>query len=148
MTNKSLATLIQIEIPGSSTLRYQNYQSADYTYNGQPYSWLGFSVQSYSDSDLNLSSTDTTIAIRNTSTIQNLLRQFNGLKRSIVTIFLVDPQSLVAVAQRLIVSFSTVDQGQVVFTLRSATGALQGDLVTAKLDVATFPEIPYYRPQL
>lgn len=148
MTTKTLATLIKIEIPGGSTLRYQNYQITDFTLQGEVYTWLGFSVQSYSESDLNLSSTDTTIAIRNTSTIQNLLRQFNGLKRSIATLYLVDVATLVTVAQSLVVSFSTIEQGQVIFTLRSATGALQGDICTAKLDAQIFPEIPYYRPSI
>jgi hypothetical protein len=148
LSNKSLATILKIEIPGGTTLRYQSYKLIDYLFNGELYSWLGFSVTSYSESDLNLSSTDTTIAIRNTPTLQNLIRKFDSLKRSIVTIFLVDAETNVAVAQRLIVSFSTIDQGQIVFTLRSATGALAGDVVTAKLDVSTFPEIPYYRPAL
>lgn len=147
MTTKSLATLISVELPGS-TLRYQNYQTSDYTFNGQLYSWLGFSVTSYSTNDLNLSATDTVIAIRNTSTIQNLLRQNNGFKRAAVIIYLVDPISLVATAFRLVVSHSTIEQGQVLFTLRSPTAALQGDLVTAKLDAQMFPAIPFYKPVL
>lgn len=147
MTSKSIATLIDINIPGQ-VLRYQNYQTADYTFGGLLYSWAGFGVMTYSTNDLALSATDTVIALRNTSTIQNLLRQNNNFKRAPVTIYLVDPATGVTQAYRLVVSFATIEQGQVLFTLRSPTAALQGDLVTAKLDAQMFPAIPFYKPVL
>lgn len=148
MASKSLATLIEVFIPGGATLRFQNYQSEDYSFGGSSYTWAGFSVTSYSTNDLSLSATDTTIAIRNTSTIQNLLRQHNQLKRSPVNVYLVDPATGVAQKFALIISFATIQQGQIIFTLRSPTAALQGDLVTAKLDAQVFPRVPYYKPVL
>lgn len=148
MTSKTLYTLLEITAPNGLALRHQNFQTADYSFGSQLFTFLGFGVTSYSTNDLNLSATDTTIAIRNTSTVQNLLRQYNQLKRSTVVIYLLDPATSVAQAYRLVVSFSTIEQGQVVFTLRSPTAALQGDLVTAKLDAQKFPRIPYYRTVL
>lgn len=148
MASITLATLLQIRIPGVATpLFYQNYQQANYVYNGDIYSFIGFHIQTYPTIDLAAGQGDTVILIRNTQVIRALLLQYNDLKRSIVTIIHTQPGTTVpAIAQRLVLSFVSTEGGTVGFVLRPMTSALSGALSTAYLTAQVFPAIPYYKP--
>jgi hypothetical protein len=153
--NISLATLLEITIfsptnPSivATILRYQNYQAADYSFNSQLYSYAGFQIKSYSDNDLDFGGGDSQVAISNTQFVRSLLRQYNDLKRSIASIYNVQPSTTVPpVAKTIVISYATTEGGLVLFTGKSATDALRGALVTRNLSARLFPELPRYRVQ-
>jgi hypothetical protein len=155
LSNISLATLLKIVVPTpgnpsviATTLRYQNYQSADYAFNSELYSYAGFQVQSYADADLSLGGGDCQIAIQNSQIVRGLLEQYNDLKRSIATLYHVQPSTTKpAIMQRLIISHATPEGGLVLFSARSPTSALQGPLATRYLTARDFQELPRYRMQ-
>jgi hypothetical protein len=155
LSNISLATLLKIIVPTpgnpsvvATTLRYQNYQIADYAFNSELYSYAGFQVQTYADADLSLGGGDCQIAIQNSQIIRGLLEQYNDLKMSIVSLFFVQPSTTKpAIMQRLIVSYATTEGGLVLFTAKSPTSALQGPLATRYLSAKDFKELPRYRMQ-
>lgn len=150
MASISLAILLKISIPGVGTpLRYQNYQSAQLSFNSELYDWLGFEVQAYPNGDLSLGSDETQIAMRNTSALRDLLLQYDDFRRAVVDVFHVRVGTTVpTIAYKLIVSHCARDAGLVLFTLKSPTSALTGALVSKYFTSADFPELPFYKPQL
>lgn len=150
MASITLATLLQIKIPGVATpLYYQNYQSTNYSYNGDTYIPVGYQLQSYGSTDLSATSGDTIILMRNNDVLRSLLRQYNDLKRSVVTIIHTQPGTAVpAIARRLVVSCANTEGSAVAFILRPMTSALSGALSTAYLTAQSFPSLPYYKPAI
>jgi hypothetical protein len=149
MSAITLAILLKISIPGVPTpLRYQNYQSAQLSFNSELYDWLGFEIQTYPNSDLSLGSGDVQIAMRNTSVLRDLLLQYDDFRRAAVDIYHFRIGTTIpTISYKLIVSHCSRDGGLVLFTLKSPTSALTGPLVSKFFTSNDF-ELPFYKPQL
>ena len=148
MGSISLATLLKITPKGSTTpLLYQNYRIATpIIFNGQSYAYVPFEVKNQPTIDLSLSSGDTLIGIRNSSSLDAILRANNDLKRSVVELYYVQPGSdAPPIGDKQIISFCTREGGIILFNLRPATDALRGSVVTKYIDSVDFPALPYYR---
>jgi hypothetical protein len=148
----TLITLIRVKVPNLATplLYHSDVESGTpVVLYGETYTPASFEVQSYSQSDLSLGSSDIKIAIANTSLLRSLMRQHNDLKKSIVYIFNIQPGTDVPphgdYAQ---ISTATTEDSMVLFTLRNPTNALVGRLSTKYIEATMFPELPYYKPTL
>jgi hypothetical protein len=87
--------------------------------------------------------------MQNSSQLASILRANNDLKRAVVTAYFVQLETSVPPkAIKRIVSHATREGGLIMFTLRSATDALKGAVLTKYIDAQAFPELPYYRPRL
>jgi hypothetical protein len=146
----SLATLLQIVIPGSSEiLRYQNYQLEPLVFDEGLYSFAAFEIKSYPQTDLSMGSEDTVVAIRNSQLLRAILRTYNNLRGAIVTVVHIQPGlDVPPIGYRLSISTTTTEGGAVIFVLKSPTNALTGALAGKYISAADFPELPYYLPQL
>lgn len=151
MSSTSLAILLKVVPRGSNVpLLYQNYRiSAPIVFGGNPYLHAGFEIRSYPKVDLSLSSDDTSIVMALTSQLSSILRTNNDLKRAVVTAYFIQPgETVPPKAIKRVVSHATREGGLIMFTLRSATDALKGAVLTKYIDAQTFPELPHYKPRL
>ena len=147
MTSHVIQCLIELEIYGTSQVnRYQNYQLEDLQHDGEIFVFLGFQVEGYPQSSLELAGQQATVWLRDTGPIGSLVRQYDGLRRSVVTlIHLLDSAS--PIVWRLQVSSSSPQRGYFVFNLNTPTSALQGQLVTRYINSQDHPELLFVNPR-
>ena len=146
----SLATLLNITIPDTGeVLRYQNYQTEVFAFSDQLYSYAGFEIKTYPQSDLSMGSEDMVIAVRNTQLIRAILRAHNNLRGAVVLAHYVQPGTDVPCQSWLTeVSTTTIEGSAVIFALKGPTNALSGALASKTISAADFPQLPHYLPQL
>ena len=143
---KQLQSLLRLEVADNGgTFYFQNYQHDPLNYDGQNYLFLGFQVESYPSSSLEIEGQQATIWINNAGVIPGLIRQYDALRRSIVTLtHLIDTLPVVWTLQ---VYSTTFRPGYTVFELNTPTSALQGPLVSRYLNSVEHPELLYVQPQ-
>ena len=150
----SLATLLKIQPPGEpapAEIRYHNYAGrSTVTFNSQTYNYAGFSIPALPSADLQLTTTDTSIIIAKSSVLDDLMRQHNDFKRSVVVAYFIrmDGSGMRPAGFRLRISHATREGAAILFTARSVTSALQGKAVSKDFNVQDFPETNIYKPQL
>jgi hypothetical protein len=151
MATINLATLLRIYPYNSAvTLRYQNYRrSAPILFRGDSYDYAGFSVITTPEADLQLTSQDMQIVIRDSSVLRSLMQANNDLKRAeIEAIFIQIGKSVPPEIKTSTISYATREGGNVLFTAKATTNAIQGNNITKHVAVSEFPELPQYQVRL
>jgi hypothetical protein len=130
-------------------LRYQSYQLADYAWDGFNWAYAPFDVKAQPEQSLELVAENAQIWIRNSTIVRSLIRQYDGLRRSIATIFFVDPAGIIPTTKILAqVASSSPQGGYYLFNLATPTDARSGAAVNRFFNKQVFPEIPAKRATL
>jgi hypothetical protein len=142
--------LLELKIPGVATpLRYQSYQLANYAWGGFSWSYAPFEIKSQPEQSLELIAENASISIRNSEVIRSMVRQHDGLRRSIAHIRIIDPVGMAPTLVLLLqVASSSPVGGYYVFNLGTPTNAIAGAAVNRYFGKAVFPEIPYKKAVL
>lgn len=153
MATIDLATFLKLTIPTTSVpeiLRYQNYSPAPMVFQGQTWEPAGFEIRDLPEGDLALATDDVKIAIANTPVARDLIRQYNGLKKTAVDCLFVQPSaaSVPPFSLKSLILNHAVEGAAILFTLKSPTSALAGKVSTKFISSADFPFLPYFKPQL
>jgi hypothetical protein len=136
--------LLCLKIPGvAEPLRYQSYQLADYAWDGFNWAYAPFDVKAQPEQSLELVAENAQIWIRNSTIVRSLIRQYDGLRRSVASIYFVDPAGIIPTGLlRLQVASSSPIGGYYVFNLATPTDARSGAAVNRFFNKQIFPEIP------
>ena len=142
--------LLCLKIPGVvEPLRYQSYQLADYAWDGFTWSYAPFEIKTQPEQSLELVAENAQIWIRNSTIIRSMINQYDGLRRSVASIFFVDPSGEVPTGLlRLQVASSSPVGGYYVFNLATPTDARSGLAVNRFFSKQIFPEVPPTRATL
>jgi len=139
-----------LKIPGVvEPLRYQSHQLADYAWDGFTWSYAPLEIKTQPEQSLELVAENAQIWIRNSTIVRSLINQYDGLRRSVASIFFVDPSGEVPTGLlRLQVASSSPIGGYYVFNLATPTDARSGLAVNRFFSKQAFPEIPTRRATL
>jgi hypothetical protein len=145
-----LVVLLQLKIPGvADPLRYQSYQREDYAWDGYAWTYAPFEVKSQPEQSLELIAENAQIWIANSTVVRSMVNQYDGLRRSVASIFFVDPAGLIPTGSlRLQVASSAPVGGYYVFNLGTPTDARSGAAINRYFNKVDFPEIPARRAVL
>lgn len=142
--------LLELRIPGIPTpYRWQSSQIADYAYGGFTWEFAPFEIKQQPEQSLELLAENAQIWVRNNSVVQSLVNDYDGLRRSVVTVLVIDPAGVMpSDILRTQVASSTPIGGYQVFNLSTPTTALAGSAVNRFFNKADFPELPTKRASL
>jgi hypothetical protein len=142
--------LLELRVPGISTpYRWQSSQLADYAYGGNLWQFAPFEIRQQPEQSLELVAENAQIWIRNNSIVQSLIDTYDGLRRSIVMVLVIDPTGeMPSDIMRTQVASSSPIGGYQAFNLSTPTTALAGAAVNRFFNKADFPELPTKRAAL
>jgi hypothetical protein len=145
--------LVYLKTKEGTEYYFQNFQTAPYSFEGENYLYLPFSMLS-SKEDLEISSSSVEIMLANTETLRNLLREtdIRGCKLRVYTIF-PEEEGAIYETQNTRISSYSFQKGVVNVSCRSPVDAISNQIPSKVFDPEVFPELPYvnsvktnYRP--
>lgn len=143
-----LQCLLKIEIPTvTDPLLIQNYQSDPLNYEGDSYEFASFQFQAYPRASLELQSSDGVIWVAYSAALKQLVDQYDGLKRAVVTATHIRLDSSRPPYVLLSQVFSSgPERGYYAFNLSNPSSALDGKIINRYFSRREFPELVFYRP--
>jgi len=144
-TERQPRKLLEIQIPGiAEIIRLQRHQANDYFFDGKAYEYFPFSIDSALQKSMELDNESVEITIINAGPVKEFLRQYNGLRKSVVTIYTLfaDRPDAPPTAERLQVASTNPKGGVVTFSLKSPINAIGGSIPAKYFTQQDFPELP------
>lgn len=150
-----IADLIDLSIPGRDTLRIQNYQQADYFYQGNPYAFVGFSGSFGVNRRIGLGSSGGRISIGNEDAKRNSLYpvrdwlfNYDGWRKAsiIVTHVWVDEPLSAPIVERRKVFSASIIGAEIKLTLKGQTDTTNARIPNFALTRQRAPELPSTSP--
>ena len=141
-SNGSVIELIHL-ILDDLDLCYQCFQLEDYEYRGKIYQYLPFQTE-HPDRNIELDNASIKLEISNLEVIREAVREYDGLRRAIVRITTIFPDSNTAppITELTQISQTTFQYDRITFDLQSPLNAVNAQIPSVYFTLRDFPEVP------